>query len=388
MTDMNVKDGAGREPPIIIFSNSWAMGGAEQHIIDLSEALVMRGRRVAVICWSVPAIAPMRDGLRARGVEVHELRGGASPTGRLKRLLHLRAILGRYPRCIVHLSEGWPAGDGLVILAAMLTSARAIVRTEHQPPVSPVSFSQLVLTRLKDRYLSAIICVSEENRRAHLRELGREPRKVRVIPNGIHVEKFAGPGDPDSVRREFGIAPEQPLVGIVARLSEERKGVNFFIEMAALVTAEEPAVRFIVVGDGPLRPGIEAHAAARGLSGRIVFAGERQDIARLLKALTVFVQPSLQEGASYVLLEALATGTPVVATPAGSAEEMLTHGETGMIIPMRNPQALAGAVLTLLRDPALGRRIGDAGSSLIRSRYSVETMVERYIEVYHQISGT
>jgi glycosyltransferase involved in cell wall biosynthesis len=381
-----LRSGASVAVPVVIFTNSWAMGGMEQHIIDLGRTLSRRGRRVAVICYASPAIAPLHAALQADGVDVYEFAGGTGLTGRARALSSLLKILRRYPGCVLHLSESWPAGDGLVVLAARLVGATAIIRTEHQPPVAPIARRQRLLTRLKDRFLARVVCVSEDNRQRHIVDLGRDPANVMVIPNGIDVDAFSSAGDTPGVRAEFGISPEAPIVGLVARLAEERKGGRYFIEMAASVARYLPHARFLVVGDGPMRRQFQRQVEELGIASVVVFTGERQDVPRLLASMTVFVQPSLEEGASLVLLEAMAAALPVVVTPAGSVPELIVDGENGLIVPMRNSQALADAVIRLLDDPALAHRIAGAARDLVCARLSVETMVDRYEALYQQVA--
>ncbi len=372
--------------PIVLFTNAWAMGGMEQNILDLGCILARRGHRVAAICYDAPAIAPLRDGLRSGGVDVYVLGGDASPVGRLRRFRQLLDVFRRYRGCVLHMVEGWPAGDGLVILAAQLAGAK-LVRTEQQGPVLPVSSRLRLATRLKDRFTAHVVCVSAANSREYVRHVGRDEKKLVVIPNAIDPTTFAGTGGGALLRRELGFAKDVPVVGLVARLSEERKGANYFIDMAARVAEQAPNVRFVVVGDGVLRPQLEEQAKRFGVSDRIFFLGERSDVPALLAAMTVFVQPSLAEGASYVLLEAMAAGVPVVATPVGSAPEIIRDAENGLLVPVRDPVSLAGAVLRLLGDEPLRRRMSSTASALVRERYSVEAMVDHYVALYRDLLG-
>src|SRR5262249_19207856 len=160
-------------------------------------------------------------------------------------------------------------------------------------------------------------------RQAHLDELGRDPRKCVVVHNGIDLQRFSPSIPAEGVRAELypGLDASTPLVGTVSRLGEERKGVNHFIDMAAQVARSHPAARFLVVGDGSLRGQLEQQAASLGIADRVVFTGERKDVARLLAAMDIFAIPSLYEACQYSLLEAMAMGKAVVATPAGVAPD-------------------------------------------------------------------
>lgn len=373
-----------RAGTVVLFTNAWAMGGMEQHVLDLGRSLVRHGFRVAAILYATPAIAPLRDGLSDGGVRVHELKGGSGLFGRARRFWQLFTILHQMPGSIVHMIEGWPAGDGLVILAARLAGATAIIKTEQQPPVSPVGIKQRLLTRIKDRFIRYIVCVSQDNLRQHASVIGRNADKMVVIPNAIDTAKFLVHHRP----LHEALSQPSPLVGVVARLAEERKGINYFIDMAAIVARERTNIQFAIVGDGPLRPQLEEQARKLGLSDRVIFYGERRDVPQLLQTMTVFVQPSLAEGASYALLEAMAAGVPVVTTPVGSAPEIIRDGETGLIVPSRNALALAAAVTRLLDDHSLRHRISIAARELVISQYSVEAMIARYLALYRRVTSS
>ncbi len=240
--------------------------------------------------------------------------------------------------------------------------------------------------RLKDRLLHRLTFVSEGNRQEYVQAVGRDAGKTIVVRNAVQVERFVSAERDPSFRRSFGIPEQAPIVGLVARLSEQRKGAGYFIDMAAQVAAQASDARFVIVGEGELRAGLEAQAAALGLGDRLVFTGERSDVPSLLKDMTLFVQPSLAEGASYVLLEAMAAGLPVVVTPSGLVPEIIRDGENGLIVPFRDAAALAGAVVRLLGDDALRTKIATAGQELAR-RFDVEAMVDGYVEVYEQAAA-
>jgi glycosyltransferase involved in cell wall biosynthesis len=163
---------------------------------------------------------------------------------------------------------------------------------------------------------------------------------------------------------------------------ERRKGLNYFLEMAAVVHAKRPDVRFLLVGDGDLRPELEAQAKQLQLDDVLVFTGARRDVPRLYAAFDVFVMPSLYEGCQYSLLEAMAMARPVVTTPAGIGAVVVRDGETGRLVPYRDVPALASAVQDVLADPARAQRMAEAGRQVIVERFSLDAMVEELLQVY------
>lgn len=374
--------------PVVLFTNSFLMGGMEGHLIQLGRGLVARTFQVAAICSDAEAIWPLRAALAEGGVAVHDLPDrGRSGLGAVRRLRALARILRRYPGCILHLHLTGHRGGDLVALAGHLAGARAIVRTMHLPPLAPVSRRERASVRLRDALLARIICVSEQNLRAHLELLGREPRKCTVVPNGIDLERFSPAVAADGVRSELGMGPEHEVVGTVARLDETRKGIAYFIEMAAEVARERPAARFVVVGDGELRADLQRQARALGVGGKMIFTGERRDIPRLLAAMQVFVMPSLYEAGPYTLLEAMATARPVVTTSTGLAPEVVEHGRSGLLVPLADSRALSLAVVKILRDDRLAWRLGQHGRQRVAERFSLDAMVDGLVAVYGSAAG-
>jgi glycosyltransferase involved in cell wall biosynthesis len=151
------------------------------------------------------------------------------------------------------------------------------------------------------------------------------------------------------------------------------------------VARSEPTARLLVVGDGPLRPALEQKAKERGLNGTVRFLGTVPGAARLLPHFNVFVLSSVWEGMSNGLLEAMAAGRPVVATRVGGNPEVVVDGETGLLVPLRDPRAMADAVLRLLRDPELARRMGEAASRRARTEFSIPRMVRRMESLYDEL---
>ena len=296
--------------------------------------------------------------------------------------MYKRQTLRRYPGCVLHMHfTGYRGGD-LVVMAARLAGASRIIRSVHLPPVPPVPRIDRVGITWRDRLLSRVICVSGPTRQAHLDELGRDPRKCVVVHNGIDLDRFSPSIAGDGVRAEFGLPESTPLVGTVSRLGEERKGVRYFVEAAAQIAAAHPDARYLIVGDGHLRPALEARAESLGIAERIIFTGERKDVARLLAAMDIFVIPSLYEACQYSLLEAMAMGKPVVATPAGVAPDVVMNHETGLLVPLADSAAIARAVTELLEDRALAAHVGGRARELMAGDFSVGAMLDNIARVY------
>jgi glycosyltransferase involved in cell wall biosynthesis len=378
---------APRVPAIVLFTNSPYMGGMEEHILLLGRGLARRGYTVAAICPPRQTIHALRAGLAAVGVDVHcAPERGSAPADIMRRLRALVAILRRYPRCVLHLHLTGHAGGELVMLAGRLAGVGAVVRTEHLPPVPPIATRERLTVRLRDRWLARIICVSDQTRRHHLEQLGRDARKCTVVPNCVDLARFSPKVSAARVYREFGLDAVTPIVGTISRLGEHRKGISYFLEMAAAVAAAQPAARFLIVGDGPLRPALERQARALGLADRVLFTGWRTDVPELLAAMRIFVMPSLNEGGPYTVLEAMAMAKPVVATPVGLVPDVIDDGVSGVLVPVADSAALTRAVLSLLEDPDRARQMAERGRDVVAARFSLDAMITGVAEVYRQVA--
>jgi glycosyltransferase involved in cell wall biosynthesis len=368
--------------PVVLFTNSMLMGGMEEHVLQLGRTLVQRGVRVGAICSLHEEIEPLRSALTAAGVTVHALaESGRSVGGVARRTADLVRTLRLYKGGVLHLHfTGFRGGD-LVVGAAHVAGIQTVVRSVHLPPVPPLGVLDKLLIRPRDALLTRVICVSEPTRQEHLKLLGRDPEKLTVVHNGIDLQKFSPRISGAGVHEEFGLPAETPIVGTVSRLGEVRKGVNYFVDMVARVAPEWPAARFLIVGDGSLRGDLEEQAAKLGIADRLIFTGEREDIPRLLAAMRVFVIPSLYEACQYSLLEAMAMGKAVVATPAGVAPVIVDDHHTGLLVPLADSPAMAKAVLEY-RDPALVECLGAAAYRLMASHFSVDAMVDNIQRVY------
>jgi glycosyltransferase involved in cell wall biosynthesis len=216
------------------------------------------------------------------------------------------------------------------------------------------------------------------------------PDKVKVVYLGVPLDEFSRRRTGDeiaSARAELGAGPDDAIVGTVTRLHDS-KGNSYLVDAARIVLDARPNVRFVVVGEGPLRPELEAQAARLGLGDRFVFAGFAKDVARVVSAFDLSVFPSLWEGTPLTVFEALAMGKPIVATDADGLLDVLTHDLDAVIVPKRDASALAAGIVRLLDDPDARRRLGDAAQVTAR-QYDIATFVSKMEQLYqllHKVS--
>ncbi len=266
-------------------------------------------------------------------------------------------------------------------LAARAAGVPHIVHTPHghifEGYFSPAATRIFAaLERLAAGWTDRIVTLSDEEARDHLRHGIGRPDQFVTIPSGVALDAVA-------MTKAARLVPGAPVIGAVARLVPV-KGLQYLIDAAPVVLREFPEARFLLVGEGEMRPALEAQTRAAGLADRITFAGYRKDAAAVLAGMDLVVLPSLNEGMGRVLVMAMALGKPIVATRVGGVAELLGEGEGGVLVPARDPRALAGAILSILRDPLRARALGEAGRRRA-PRYSAEAMVAALAKLYHEL---
>lgn len=233
-----------------------------------------------------------------------------------------------------------------------------------------------------------VICVSEAVRRVAVDREGVDPARTLVIHNGVRLPRQSRP-ERESCRLDLGIKHDEVLVGMVSNLHRPIKGVSYFLDAIPLILEAEPSARFAIFGHGFGRGAEERllreKAKSLGIDRPPLFAGFRPDIDRCYAATDVFVMTSLSEGLSIALLESMSHGLPVVVTAVGGNPEVVVEGETGFLVPPRQPAAFADRVIRLLRDRELRARMGEAGRRRVEEKFLIRQAARRYLEVYEDV---
>ncbi len=269
------------------------------------------------------------------------------------------------------------------LLGGRLGGARGILTTRHGSGYSGRKAGAPWIWRRTHR----VVAVSEDTRRKLLERCAVDPGRVVVIPNGIDLAPYREPLNRALLRGGLGWPAEEPVAGTVARLVPE-KAQDVMIRAFAGAVAEGRPGRLVLVGDGPCRDDLEGLAARLGLRGRVQFLGFRRDVPALLRAMDVFLLSSRMEGMALTLIEAMASGLPVIATDVGGSREVVADEVTGRIVPPGDADALARALRALLAGPALRLAIGSAGRRVAEARFSAERMARDYAVLYDEILST
>ena len=321
---------------------------------------------------------PASELLAREGVPVHHLnRGRFDP-----RILSDLVALARDRRARILHVHGYAAAD-FGRLAARRVGAALVLHEHFADPRMPAY--QAWADRVLARYTDRAIAVSRSTRDFLVDERFVPAERVRLIWNGAPLDEFAHPpaGARESVRRELGLSPETLAIGTIGRLSVQ-KGQRDLLDAAAQVAREFRDVRFVLVGDGDLRPELEAQAAALGLGDRVVFAGHRPDIPAVLAAIDVLCISSTYEGTPLALFEAMAAGKPIVSTAVDGCREVLADELTGLLTPPQDPDSLARALVRMRRDADLRQRLG-AAAAAESGRYDIAECVRRIESLYDEV---
>lgn len=216
-----------------------------------------------------------------------------------------------------------------------------------------------------------------------IRDEGRDTVPVKLVYNGVDLERYDHQEACCTLREEYGMEPSSQIVGVVARLEPE-KGHPTLVEAWPKVLRAAPDSYLLIVGEGSRRDALEAQARELRVAHRVVFTGRRDDVPAVTAALDVAVLPSYREAQGLTILEAMALSRPVVASNVGGIPEMIEDGKTGLLVPPHDPDALAAAIVRLLTNHPLADTLGRAGHDLVHDRFCVELMVSATQSIYDE----
>jgi glycosyltransferase involved in cell wall biosynthesis len=367
---------------VVHLTSSRFYGGPERQMLGLAAALPVGCRTTFVSFSEGGRCRALLEAARRHGFEGIEL-GHDTP-----RLLAARAELIRLLRRLgadVLCCHGYKANLlGRLATRRVGIPALAVSRgwTGERPRVRLYD----AIDRLHLRWMDHIVCVSEAQARRVL-HTGVPAERVSVIRNAIDLERFPVPDSSarEELQRLFP-TPRRCIVGGAGRLSPE-KGFDVLVKAAAAVRSRDPAVGFVLFGDGPLHAPLAAHIAAAGLSDSFILAGFRDDADRLLPCFDLFVLPSYTEGLPNVVLEAFAAGVPVVATAVGGTPEVVEDGVNGLLVPPGDAAALAGGIREALRCEERRRQMGQWGRQRVAKEFSFAAQGRQYEALFQQLIG-
>lgn len=362
------------------YTDSRVLGGAENAMLMLLESLDRDAWRPTLLLEDGAGVEPIRERAEAADVPVRMIPPLPLGLAGARQVPALRRVLRQARPDVFHAHMSSPVAAKWGLSAAVLAGVRAVLGTvqviSHYVPDRSTRLQLRLLARQVDRYLA----VSREIAAGLVADYGWPAAKIEVVHNAVEVERFGAAASP-RLREELG-ASGRPLVLTTARLSDQ-KGLPVLLEAAA----EVPDAVFALAGDGPERPRLEELAERLGVAGRVRFLGRREDVPELLAACDVFALPSLYEGTSLAVLEAMAAGRAVVSSAIGGTEELIEDGCSGLLVPPGEAGALAGALRRLLGDPGLREWLAAHARERVERDFTRAGMAARVSAVYGELLG-
>lgn len=380
-------------PPIKIFYliGTLDVGGTERQLVEMVTRLDRRRFSPVVCCLAMGGA--LEHDLRRSGIPVHVIGlRGIGPKRILTNLPTITKELARLIRLlraespdIVHGFLFWAYVIGA--FAARLARVPIVIASRRSLSLFKADRPHyLLVERFANRTTDLFIANSEAVREDAIRTEGIDPGRIRVVYNGLDIDRFMKGGGKD-FRQQHDIPSDVPVVAVVANFIAY-KGHTYFFDAWLRLLETHPRAVALLAGDGPTRSQLESRARASGVAGSLRFIGTCHDIPALLSACTMLVHPSLQEGFSNAIIEAMAAGRPVVVTDVGGNREAVTDGVNGLVVPPSDADALRAAMMRLLDHPELAARMGQAGQERARADFNLAAMVARYEEIYERLVRT
>jgi L-malate glycosyltransferase len=356
------------------------VGGTETQLVQAALRLRSRSHIVTVGC--LRAEGPLLEVLQRAGIPVVEFRKKRTllSVSGLYQLLRLATFLRRGRFHVVHAYD--LLANLLGVPAAWLARTPIIISSRrYQEDLDWYRPWRRKVIRMVYGLSTRVVVNSTSVRDLLVARDGLPPEKIRVIYNGVDVERSA------RARREReellpGTKGSSKQIAVVANMHSQKKGHASLLAAASSICREFPDVVFLLIGDGRERPKLEQQVREAGLERNFLFLGHRNDISELLACCDLSVLPSETEALPNSILEAMAARLPVVATCVGGIPEIIEDGTNGLLVPPQNPQALAGAVLRILRDSNLATRLACSGQERMRTHFGLDRLITELERLY------
>lgn len=349
-------------------------GGAEVGVVKVVNGLQSRGLRTAICSLRPPSGL---DDQLAPGVKLFQL--GQKRGNNVRSVWRLHRVLSQERPHIVHTHSWSTLCEGLV--AARLAGVPLLVHGEHG--TLETRRRNLRIQRWVWGRADGVLSVSSRLAERMASQVGFPLERIRVIRNGVDLDRFH-PRSKASALAGLDLPKDTPVVGTIGRFVPV-KDQRSLIDATALLQEDGVWCSLVLVGDGPLRGELQQYAVERGVADWVHFTGERRDVHDVLRAFDLFALVSTSEGLSNTIMEAMASGLPVVATRVGGSDELVVDGATGFLVPPSSPQAIAAAIRKLLEDAPLRLAFGRAARERIEREFSLSRMVTEYEHFYRSL---
>lgn len=374
---------------VLLLVPSFDTGGPGTTVLTIAKSISAE-RFNPIICSMRKSNLELEERAKKQGIKVVNLNMGSIFD--FKVFLKLYQLIKKEKINIIHNHGFRPEIYGS--LAGKLTKCKGVVTTIHHNPVvdipldygvivgSLINFSRKIFSFFED----SIVVLTKDAKKG-LIKLHFPQEKIRIIPTGSNPALFIEERNNlsrEKVLMKFNIPKNKFVVGTIAIL-KPRKGISYLIDAAKTVIKEYPDVRFLIIGSGPLEKKLKEEVRSLGLQEYIVFQNYYEHILEIYESINLLVLPSLTEGIPAVLLEAMAFGVPVVATGVGGVPEMIEDGISGILVPPKNPEALAEAIIKIYKNPELASKMAKSARTRFEKSFTAEMMARQYEKVYEEL---
>ena len=348
-------------------------GGGEVWLITAMKEFIRRGHNVTLICRPDAKILHYAEQNNIDAMTL-KMRGDVDPFTILKLIGILRKK--KIDIILTNVEKELRISG----LASIFAGVKAVIsRKGVDLPIK----NRLQYRFTHNKLASVIVANSQATKKTLLKNapwLNQD--KISVIYNGIDPELFSIENTRD-LRDELGIPQQIPLIGFVGRLNVQ-KGIVYILEAFEKVFENIPAAQLLMAGTGDLRNEIETIAKEKGFSRNIHLIGFRDDIPNVMRTIDLLILPSVWEGFGIVLIEAMAAEKPCVITNISSMPEIVIDGQTGIVVPSKDANKLADAIINLIHNPSLAKKMGGEGKKLVQNKFTLQKMISRYEQLFYE----
>ena len=354
--------------------------------LRIIEEVLKRGGKAVV---NSPSEGKLTDVLKRKGITVYNI--DTRRSFRFDSAVRLARIIKKEGVNLVH--SHTPLGGTVLSRLAGAIAGIPVINHAHTPEFisrNPIAgkYQSLLIWITSRLFCARIIPVSGFVKTEIIKQ-GVPANKITVIYNGINLDNVEHSNSPGKIRDEFGLIKNQPIIAEVGRLSND-KGQHILIRAAPYVIDKFPNAAFMIIGEDLCKSGeykneLEELSAGLGLKQKIIFTGYRPDILNLMNAFDLFVLPSVfTEGLPLVILEAMSAKKAVIATSVGGNPEIVINGKTGTLVPPKDPDKLADAIIYHLSNPEISKQMGENGYALVKRKFSLSEMLDKIMNIYKE----
>ena len=364
---------------LLLLVRSLESGGTERQLAEMAKALHRRGWDVHVACFHDSGLRA--NELREAGVRIVRLpvKSFQSPVCILRGLFSFGRYVLRHRIDVIH---SFDAPTNIFSPLAAKLFARRVVLISQRSFRTLLAKREHMALRVMDRIANGVVVNCEAVRTHLIRDEGIHPERIRLCYNGLNTDTFFPTRDhirPENLRDGL-------IIGTVCVLRPE-KGLDVLLKGFAIAAEQRPRLKLLIVGSGALRDHLERLGHQMGVAERIIFQPNTRDVALWLNRMDIFVLPSLSEAFSNALMEAMACGTPVIASRVGGNPELVRDDETGLLFEAGDSEGLAKQLVRLADDPTARQKYAAAATHFIRTKLTVDTAVNRIEEIYREYLG-